>query len=163
MTQLYKLSDEMTKVKALLDEGLTVDDIADTLEGIELEFNDKAEKMLYLVNNMQSDIDQIDDEIKRLTENKKLISNKQNQLTEYLRSNMELSGIDKIECPLFKITLRKASKIVVIDDQDDLDDEFIKVETKITADKNAIKAAIKEGREVIGAHLEDGKRGLTIK
>lgn len=163
MTQLYKLSAEMTKVKDLLDEGLTVDDIADTLEGMELEFNDKAEKMLYLVNNLSSDIGQIDDEIKRLTENKRLIANKQNQLTEYLRSNMELSGIDKIECPLFKITLRKASKVVVIDDQDDLDDEFIKVETKITANKVAIKAAIKEGREVLGAHLEDGKRGLTIK
>lgn len=163
MTQLYKLSAEMTKVKDLLDEGLTVDDIADTLEGMELEFNDKAEKMLYLVNNLSSDIGQIDDEIKRLTENKRLIANKQNQLTEYLRSNMELSGIDKIECPLFKITLRKASKVVVIDDQDDLDDEFIKVETKITANKAAIKAAIKEGREVLGAHLEDGKRGLTIK
>jgi len=163
MTQLYKLSDEMLKVKDLLDEGVPAEAIADTLEGIELEFNDKAEKMLALVNNLSSDVSQIDAEIDRLQENKRMITNKQNQLKEYLRSNMELSGIDKIECPLFKITLRKASQIVVVDDVDDLDDEFVKVETKVTADKNAIKAAIKDGREVIGAHIEDGKRGLMIK
>lgn len=163
MTQLYKLSEEMTHVKALLDEGVPPEAVADTLEGMALEFNDKAEKMLYLINNIKSDESQIDAEIERLKENKRLIANKQNQLIEYLRENMEKSGIDKIECPLFKITLRKASQIVVIDNIDDLSDEFVKVETTVSADKNAIKAAIKEGREVLGAHIDYGKRGLMIK
>lgn len=163
MTQLYKLSEEMTHVKALLDEGVPPEAVADTLEGMALEFNDKAEKMLYLINNIKSDESQIDAEIERLKENKRLIANKQNQLIEYLRENMERSGIDKIECPLFKITLRKASQIVVIDNIDDLSDEFVKVETTVSADKNAIKAAIKEGREVLGAHIDYGNRGLMIK
>jgi len=163
MTQLHKLSHEMEKVKGLLGDGVPAEAINDTLEGLDLEFKDKAEKMLFLVSNMQSDVDQIDKEIERLTDKKRVVNNNQNQLKEYLRSNMEATGIDKIECPLFRITLKKALKVVVIDDQDDLDDEFIKVDTEITADKKAIAAAIKEGREVIGAHLEDGKRALLIK
>jgi len=163
MTQLHKLSHEMEKVKALFGDDVPAEAINDTLEGLNLEFKDKAEKMLFLVTNMQSDADQIENEIKRLTDKKRTITNSQNHLKEYLRSNMEATGIDKIECPLFRITLKKALKVVVIDDQDDLDDEFIKVDTKITADKTAIKNAIKEGREVLGAHLEDGKRSLLIK
>lgn len=163
MTNLYEISGDMSKVLALLDDGMTKEDIADTLEGMELAFNDKAEKLMYIVRNIDSNIDQIDAEINRLKEFKSVEENKQNRLKEYLRENMELSGIDKIECPLFKITLRKASDIVVIDDIDDLDDEYIKAETKITAKKDEIKAAIKDGKTVIGAHLEKGKRALMIK
>jgi hypothetical protein len=158
MTKLYELTDQY---RGLMNLDVEPDVLADTLEGISGEIQIKAENLLSVISNMGSDADAIDAEIKRLTARKKTISNRQEWLREYLRSNMETSGIDKITCPLFTITLRKATDVVFIEDVDLLPKRFQKI--TITPDKTAIKAALKLDIEVPGARMVEGKRGLMIR
>ena len=159
--KLYELSSQMRGLQALMDDPETELDLADTLDGLEGDLQVKAEGLLSYVSNLGSDAEAINAEIKRLTARKKVITNKQDSLREYLRHNMDIGGIDKIKCPLFTITLRKATQAVQVDDVDALPEKYRRI--TVSADKAAIKAGLKAGVEIPGCAIVDGKRGLLIK
>lgn len=148
-----------------IHELLSSDDaelIKDNLDSMQLAFNDKAESLIKFTQNIESDIEQVDNMIKQLQARKKALKNKADSFREYVRYNMESSGIDKISCPLFTMTLKKASPVVEIVDQDLIPDEFITVEVVQKVDKMKLKNALKQG-DVAGAKLSESKRPLQIK
>ena len=65
---------------------------------------------------------------------------------------MRVFGIEKIECPTLKISFRK-SESIEITNQETLSSEYITEKTTYTADKVAIKKAIKDGVVFTGAEL----------
>ncbi len=162
--KLYDQTGKMLELQKLVDDGeMSQDDIQDTLDGMQLEFNDKASSIVSLAESLQGDVSALDIEIKRLQARKKAITNNQDRLKEYLRHNMELSGITKIKSPLFSITLGKATVTADVVDVDFLPDEFVNTEVVIKADKKAILKALKDGQEIPGAVLSTGKSRLLIK
>lgn len=164
MSKLYKLTDQIKKLKEDFDNGeIPQNALADTMEAMEGEFNDKAEAVMALVRNTGGDIAAIKDEVKRLNARAKTLQNQQDSIKEYLRFNMQESDINKITCPLFTLTLIKAKQVVIIDDIASLPDEYVKTEVVETPDKKMLATDLKEGKEINGAHLEDGNRGLMIK
>jgi len=151
-------------INADMHELLSSDDaelIKDNLDSMQLAFNDKAESLIKFTQNIESDIEQVDNMIKQLQARKKALKNKVNSFREYVRYNMESSGIDKISCPLFTMTLKKASPVVEIVDQDLIPDEFITVEVVQKVDKMKLKNALKQG-DVSGAKLSESIRPLQI-
>ena len=165
MTKLYELSSQMIGLQNLMDDDdypLTRDQLTDTLDALKGDIEVKAESLLGYVSNLSSDVDTIDLEIKRLTARKKTIKNKQDGLRNYLRDNMAAMEIDKITCPLFTITLRKASLVAIVDgDIMALPDKYIR--TTVAPDKAGIKRALMAGEEIEGCRLLPGQRGLLIK
>lgn len=163
MTALRVISEQY---RGLLDlaktDDLPIEAIKDTLDGIEGEFNDKALKIVDVISSVEGDIAQIDAEIDRLTARKKTIANRNQSIRDYLQNNMEACGITKIECPLFTITLAAGRDIVVIDNEDELPDEYITVKTSTAPDKKELLKALKNGA-VAGAHIEKSKSSLRIK
>jgi len=83
---------------------------------------------------------------------------------EYLKFNMERTGISKIDSPYFRISLRQNPVSVVVDNEGSIPCEFFRYPEAPppSVDKKAIKAAIEAGEEVNGAHLERGT-SLIIK
>jgi len=63
-----------------------------------------------------------------------------------------IHGIEKIDSPLFKISLRR-SEAVEVDVVEALPASFQNVKNVVTADKMAIKEAIKKGENVFGARI----------
>lgn len=164
MTSLYKQTGEMLELQKMVEGGeMSQADISDTLDGMEMEFNDKANSIVKFAQSFDSDISVIDAEIKRLQERKKVMTNKQNNLKEYLRYNMEQSGITKIKSSLFSITLRKPLKKAEVLDVDFLPDEYVTTSVSIKPDLKKILTALKDGEEINGAILSEGKAGLLIK
>ncbi len=161
MTDLYELTEQYKKLAELAnDPEVPAEAIADTIEGLEGEFNAKAVSVTHVLRNASADIESLDTEIKRLEARKKVIKNGQDRLKEYLRSNMEASGITKIDCPLFTITLAKGRDICVVENEKELPSEFIVTTTR--PDKTALLKALKDG-PVNGAHIEKSKPSLRIK
>ena len=74
------------------------------------------------------------------------------RLKDALREAMIVSAIDKIESPLFKLSLRR-SESVEVDIVEALPSQFINIKNVVTADKVAIKEAIKRGENIIGARI----------
>lgn len=163
MTKLYELTEQFKELAKLADCEEMKEALTDTLEGLEGEFQEKAQAITSMVLNMDSDTSAIDEEIKRLTARKKTIQNRQQSMKDYLRVNMERCEISKITCPLFTITCAKGREIVHIDNEKEIPDDFLTVNTVISPDKKAIEAKLKEGVSVPGAHLEISKSSIRIK
>lgn len=163
-THLYDLTAKVKGLQKLVDEGeLTADAIADTMDGLELEVAEKANQILYMVKNIDGMNESIDSEIKRLTDRKKVFNNQIESIKSYLKTNMEATNTSKITCDLFTITLKKPSKIVIIDDIELLPDDLVTIKTTESPDKKAIAKLLKDGEKVEGARLADGKSALIIK
>ncbi len=144
------------------NEEMTINDVKDTFEALEGELSIKAESLLCVIGDMDQYVDAAGKEIKRLQERKKAVENKQKALRDYLKFNMKNSGIQKIECPLFTISLVKGREMAVIDDESLLDDVYVTVDTIIKTDNKKILADLKTG-SVSGAHIERGEPSVRIK
>lgn len=165
MTTLYTIAEQFKELAVLAetaDEDLAVA-LRDTMEGIEGEFQEKGKAIAMITLNIDGDLEAIQSQIDRLTERKRIINNRKESLKEYLRSNMDASGITKITHPLFTITCGKGKPIVVIDDEKAIPDDFVNVKVTSAPDKAAIAKALKDGQEVPGAHSEIGKSSISIK
>jgi hypothetical protein len=74
------------------------------------------------------------------------------RLKDAVKNAMMVSGIEKIESPLFKLSLRRSESVEVeVPEALPIDWQVKKV--TITADKVAIKQAIKEGYAITGARI----------
>lgn len=187
MTQLYALTGQLAELQAMADtddEGLK-EALQHAMDEIQGDFNIKADNIVMLRRNIESDVAAIDSEIDRLSELKRIKSNSVAQITDYLRRNMQAANISSIKRPLFTITLALGKEKVVVDNEDAVPDELTAVKTSIAPDKNAIAAKLKEIRdhneavrkrmaagedaeaellpEPSWAHLERGESSIRIK
>ena len=164
MTTLYNLTGQYLELAELADDpNMPEDALADTLEGLEGEIEIKAQALLQVVSGIQSDTTAIDNEIKRLSIRKKVMENRVTRLRQYLFDNMTATGINKISCPLFKITLSKPRPMVVVDNADLIPDSYIKTTIHKAPIKADILAALKRGDAVPGCVMGESKRALLIK
>ena len=158
-----KLYEIIGDLKALEESDIEGQALIDTLESVQGEFNDKAVSILKIVENLNGDTAQIDAEIKRLQDRKRLIQNRQKSMRDYLLRNMQAAGISKISCPLFTASLRRGSESVQIDDVSIIPDELVKVEVSEKPDKRAIKEKLKAGEDIPGVSLVRGETTILIK
>jgi hypothetical protein len=149
MTQLYALTGQLAELQAMADtddEGLK-EALQHAMDEIQGDFNIKADNIVMLRRNIESDVTAIDSEIERLKELKRIKSNSVSQISDYLRRNMEAANIKSIKRPLFTITLAQAPEKVIVDNEDALPDELTVVKSSVDPDKKAIAAKLKEIRE----------------
>ena len=163
MTHLYELSNQMIGLRDMMDDDECDIDLTDTLDALEGDLQVKAEGLLAWVANIDSDIDAIAQEIKRLNARKSAMANRKESLREYLRHNMEHGGIEKITCPLFSITLSKPRPIAVITDESELPVAYKQIKVTTSPIKKDILNDLKEGQKIPGAELGESKRSLTIR
>jgi hypothetical protein len=158
---LYQITQEAQYLAALLEtEELTPELEAELLINQE-QLQIKGINYAKVIANYQSESDQIDAEIKRLKAMKESRDKKVTWLTESLKKAMLVSGIEKIDSPLFKISLRR-SEAVEVEIPEALPVDWQVKKVTITADKVAIKKAIKEGYSITGARLVENFN-LSIK
>jgi hypothetical protein len=158
---LYQITQEAQYLAALLEtEELTPELEAELLINQD-QLQSKGINYAKVIANYQSEADQIDAEIKRLKAMKESRDKKVTWLTESLKKAMLVSGIEKIESPLFKISLRR-SEAVEVEIPEALPVDWQVKKVTITADKVAIKKAIKEGYSITGARLVENFN-LSIK
>jgi hypothetical protein len=159
--KLYQITQEAQYLAALLEtEELTPELEAELLINQE-QLQTKGINYAKVIANYQSESDAIDAEIKRLKAMKESRDKKVTWLTESLKKAMLVSGIEKIESPLFKISLRR-SEAVEVEIPEALPVDWQVKKVTITADKVAIKKAIKEGYSITGARLVENFN-LSIK
>jgi hypothetical protein len=178
---LYELTGDLVEFQKLIEkEELPEEAIKDTLDSLQMAFDDKAVAVVQVSRGMDYSVEALDKEIARLQARKKVITNRQGRLEEYLRSNMETSGTNKIECPYFTITLAQAADQLEIVDADAIPDEYLEVKTELKPKKKDLLDALKKIRDarealkdnpgalaaiddIPGVRLAKGKRSLRIK
>jgi hypothetical protein len=169
MTALFVLTNQYLELAERLAEGdFDAQTVADTIEasGITDELTTKAQALEYVARGALAYHDAIDAEIARLQWLKGQRERVAENIRAYLKSNMERAGIEKIQCPMFQISIAKNPPAVEIIDQLSLPAEYWRTpepKPPVPApDKALIKKALQEGIDVMGAKLTQGTR-LVIK
>ncbi|MDO5785684.1 MAG: siphovirus Gp157 family protein [Eubacteriales bacterium] len=124
-------------------------------------FEDKAINCALYIKGLDAEIEAYKTEEERLKNWRKAAEKKRESFMEYIESCMDEVGKTKIQDPRARLSFRKSEQLIV-DDPDMLPRKFIVVKTEEKPDKTAIKAAIKAGTEISGAHIENC-RNLQIK
>lgn len=164
MTALYVIANEYRDAAAKLAElDLDPQTVADTLESLSGDLEVKAQNVGLMVRCFEADAAACKQWAKDAAERAKAIEARAERLRDYLASNLEACGIEKVDGPGIAISFRKSSA-VVIDGEDLIPAEFMRTKPAPPPepDKKAIADAIKAGREVPGAHVEQ-RRSLQIK
>ncbi|MGM9535035.1 MAG: siphovirus Gp157 family protein [Intestinibacter sp.] len=157
---LYQLTENFLEVDRLIDEYMEAgqEDLANNLveanKIIAQEIQNKSNGFVYMFRNIDSQIDAIDGEIKRLQELKKQKQNKYEYLKKSLKDNMEALGVKKLETDLGNFTVRNNPGSLVIDNETIIPDEYKEVVQTVKIDKKAIKECIKQGNAIEGCHVE---------
>ena len=110
------------------------------------------------MKNLEADVEARNNEIKRLMELNKADEKKKEYLKDTLSASMILTGHERVDTPLFKVSFRKSQAVEV--DEAVLSEAY-KVATW-KADKKRLKEDLKNGLEIIGASLIE-RKNLSIR
>lgn len=157
MATLYELTGQFLDIYNLeLDEETKLD----TLDSIDwqTDYEEKVENYIKVMKNLEADIEARKAEIKRLTELNKADEKKKDHLKETLSTSMQLTGHERVDTPLFKVSFRKSQAVEV--------DETVLPESYKVAtwkpDKKRLKEDLKNGLEIVGASLVE-RKNLSIR
>ena len=165
MSALYELAAEYrTDCEKLADMDLDEQTLADTLEGLSGELEVKAQNVIMFTRNLEATAAAIKEAEAQMAARRKALENRAAGLRRYVLENMQFAGIQKIECPFFKLSIRDNPAAVDIYEPGLIPAQYMKQPEPPppSPDKTAIKAAIAAGAEVPGAKLTRGIR-LEVK
>lgn len=157
MATLYELTGQFLDIYNLeLDEETKLD----TLDSIDwqTDYENKVENYIKVIKNTEADIEARKNEIKRLTELNRADERKNERLKEALKDSMALTGHERVDTPLFKVSFRKSEAVEV-------DETVLPEAYKVAAwkpDKKRLKEDLKNGLEIIGASLVE-RKNLSIR
>lgn len=144
------------------------EELAKKIDEVALELDTKIENIGCYIKNLEADVEALKKEEDNLKIRRKGAENKIEGLKRYLNGyltavypNEDDRRKWKFKTPKVVLGYRK-STTVEVPDLEKLDKNFIKIKTETSADKTAIKEAIKNGTEVKGAFLKDNIN-LSIK
>lgn len=166
MSRLYELTDAYeTVINMLYDDEIDEQVVIDTLEGIEGEFEAKADNYAKLLKNINSDIKAIKEEEERLYARRKTLENRATRLKDTLEANMKVIGKTKFKTELFSFNIQKngGKQPLVIDvlDVNDIPKEYLIPQDPIP--NNELIRAMLEIKNLPWAHLEPRGESLRIR
>ncbi len=167
MTALYHLTNAYLELAEKLADGdFDATTIADTIEasGITDELAVKAQGIEFVARGAEAHNLAIDAEIARLQALKAQRNRVAAGLRAYLLENMQRAGIERIDCPLFTLSIKKNPPAVDVFDALSIPAEYMRQAPPPppAIDKAAIKKAISAGEDVPGARLTQALR-LDVK
>lgn len=119
------------------------------LDNLFMERNRKIENIALWIKNLESDILALKAEKEAFAEREAQARKNVEGLKKWIAEALEGQKFNTARCD---VSFRKSEKVEV-DDVALIPAELLRVKTTVEADKSAIKAAIKEGREINGCRL----------
>lgn len=162
---LYQLSDlYLADLQRLAELDLDEQTVTDTLEGLSGELEVKATNVAMFARNLEASAEAIKGAEAQMAARRKAIENRAGRLRQYLKDNMERTGILKIEGPHFALSIKKNPPAVHVEAQELVPAEFFNQAPPPppALDKKRVGEALKAGKDVPGCRLDQGTR-LEIK
>ena len=159
--KLYELTAQYKEAEAALEaSGFDAETVADTLEGMSGDFEDKAVAIAQMIQNQRADAAKIKEAIAGMSARAKRLEVSAEWLSSYLLANMLAIGERKISSPYFVVSAKKNPPSVIVDDEESIPTQYLTYpETpKPIPNKVAIKSAIATGEVVKGVHLEQSMK-----
>ncbi len=170
---LYELTGQYLQLQQMLDvdqtdmspeEAATYQQaVKDTMEALTGEIEEQADNLACIVKDLKAQAEALKSEADRLSKRAQVKASKAKSLTEYLYSQMALTGNRKIETPRNVLTVKKTPAAVKVHDETAFwawaqlgNDGFIR-QADPEMDKKAVREALKAGQKIPGVTLESGE------
>ena len=152
--RLYELTSSYVQLLEMAEQ-FDEETLRDTLESINEAIEDKVENTAYVIKSLEANVKIIDEEVKRLQAMKSTQQRNIKSLKEYIQESMEKVGLGKIEGSLIKVSIQNNPPSIRLDDDFKIGKYLVSVEPKF--DKKAILSDLKQGLDVPGAEMVQGK------
>ena len=163
MPKLYEITNGFMALLEKQDE-LTPDEVQEVGDELQTALKEKSANIIGYYQTQNALLSAVDDEIKRLQEYKKIISNRLTRYKNYVADNMKTIGIKKIETPVGKISLTKSPPSVVIVNVEEIPAEYKDAAVTIKPNKKKILENFKATGEIpAGVDIQTENTSLRIK
>lgn len=157
---LYELMSGYKNFLTAVENGeIPEEAIADTLEAIEGDIDEKIDNIACVLKVLEAEEAAIKAEEDRLAQRRKAKANAKERTKTYLSEMLTALGKTEFESPRNKITFRKTpGKVVIADEKAFIEwasqyDDSLLTYGKPTINKTAVKTAIEDGKEILGAEI----------
>jgi hypothetical protein len=154
-TPLYVIAQEyMQAANKLMDTDLDEQTIADTLEGISGDFEQKAIAVAKFIRNLEAEAAAIINAAKDQMDRGHAVQKRADRMRDYMMGYMTATSITEVSCEYFRIRVKLNPPAVQVTDADAIPIEFQRyIPESYAPDKKAIKEAIQKGQDVPGCML----------
>lgn len=163
MSTLYEITGDYLRLLEMLEEEENIDQQAfkDTLEGIEGEFEIKADGYARVLKELAAESGKYDAEIQRMTARRDSLNNRSKMLKQHLYESMKATGKTKFKTDLFSFGIQKNGGLqpMEIVPEMEIPDEYCRKEP----DNTKIREALKNGAELPFAVLKERGEHLSIR
>lgn len=161
--KLYQITNSFMEVNNI-DNDLTEEEKSEMNKELCEALQTKSTNIIGYYKNENALLDGIKAEIERLKAYKSMVEGRIDRYKEYVKSNMEVLGINKIETELGTLSIAKSPITVEIIDEDKVPAEFKKIIQEVKIDKKAISDNFKETGEIPeGVNIQTENKSLRIK
>ena len=160
---LFELGQQYQELADREDLDPTV--LADTLDSIEDTWNSKANNVARWIESLDSDVDWLMKKKRSISDELSYRKNLRANLMTYLTSAIDDRGLKEVHTDDYILRPRNYKQRTVIDDEDKIPGEYrnyAKYQGMYDIKKNDVYKALKDGKNVPGAHLEPN-RSTVIK
>ena len=164
MRTLYDLGDAFNGVMDMaLDETMDLNVLEECLQTIEADITVKCENGIRLIRNLDTLRNGMDEESKRLSEQARILKNRIESIKVWYQRNLDAMGKSKVTTTLGTMSVQNNPPALKVTDAYKIPAKYFDVIPEhCELNKDAVKTALKAGKEVPGAHLEQG-RSLRIR
>lgn len=158
MATIYELTEKWLKVKELAEEGADEEAVANALEDIGGEIEEKADGYARVIKSLEAEAAAIKSETERLTARKATLENSTKRLKKRLKEAMEACEKTKFKTLLFSFGIQKNAPSVRIEDESGFlawaqSNAPELVRTKTELDRKQILEQLKAGAHFDGIEL----------
>lgn len=157
---LYELTNDYINLLALAEDPDTDPEVlADTLEGLDGQLEDKADNYAKVIRQIESDVNGLKAEIERLQARKTAAQNNIDRMKANLEQMMIATDKTKFKTELFSFGIQKNPAKVVMDEQyiENVPEEYLKYKEP-EIDRKKLAEDLKAGKDLNGiAHLEQSE------
>ena len=161
MSTLYEITGDYLRLLEMLEENIDPQAFKDTLEGIEGEFEIKADGYARVLKELNAEADKYNAEIQHMAARRDSINNRGKMLKQHLYDSMKATGKLKFKTDLFSFGIQKNGGVQPMEILPDvtIPDEYCRKEP----DNAKIREALKNGAELPFAVLKERGEHLSIR
>lgn len=157
MDTMMGITQRYNAVMALADDdSIPQDEVNNALLTLEDELQEKGENCIKYLDSLQDNIDAAKANKKKLDAYIKALESRKKRVEKACIYALDTLQVKSIMTGWGEMKVKKNPPSVVIDDLMQIPTQYQRQKIQVDVDKVAIKAAIKAGEEVPGAHLEQG-------
>jgi hypothetical protein len=161
--QLYEITENLKQLGQMIEDGVDESQLIDALNDVNEAFEEKAKSILFLIRNIEGNIELSKIEESRLANRRKSMEKQLDSIKSYLVMNMAESGKNKIDNGVIKASYIKPKPVLVLSDESIVPDSYKQPKVTVSIDKKLLLSDLKDGKEVEGASIGESKAGLSIK